>query len=73
MPAPQPFTTRAFSFACQIVSLYIALLRIPQFPFGIALIVATKLAPASLVNESLREVDELVAILTKSVQRLRSG
>ena len=118
MPAPQPYAARAFSFACQIVSLYVALLRIPQFPFGIArqllrsgtsiganleeakgassrrdllsrfqvslrearetkywlrLIIATKLAPSSLVNEPLREVDELVAILTKSVQRLRSG
>ena len=118
MPAPQPFAARAFSFACQIVSLYVALLRVPQFPFGIArqllrsgtsiganleeaksassrrdllfrfqaslrearetkywlrLIVATNLAPPGLVNEPLREVDELVAILTKSVQRLRSG
>ena len=113
-----PFTDRSFTFACRIVKLYLALMRIPDFPYGIArqllrsgtsvganieesrcsssrrdllshfrialreareakywlrLIVATQLAPWGLVGEALNESDELVAILTKTVQRLRGG
>ncbi len=113
-----PFTDRTFAFACRIVRLYLALLRVPNFPYGVArqllrsgtsiganieesrcsssrrdllahfrialrearetkywlrLILATDLAPERIMSGCLQESDELVAILTKTVQRLRAG
>ena len=117
MDRPKPdFADRSFTFACDIVFLYTKLIRIPNFPRGIAgqildagtsvganleegraassrrdltartvialkearetkywlrLIRATELAPMDLTERLVREADELVAILTTSVRRLR--
>jgi len=117
-PSPETFTTRTFSFACQIVALYRALNATPGFPYAISrqllrsgtsiganieesrasssrrdlaarfaialrearetkywlrLILATRLSTSPLIDTALRECDELVAVLTRSVQRLRAG
>jgi four helix bundle protein len=118
MTPPLAFTARTFSFACQVVRLYIALVKLPAFPWSLArqvlragtsiganveearaassrrdliarfaialrearetkywlrLIAATGLAPATLVSPVLKEADELVAILTVSIRRLKAG
>ena len=115
---PVAFTTRTFSFACQIVTLYQALNRVAGFPFALSrqllragtsiganieearnassrkdlasrflvalrearetrywlrLIEATSLAPPALLRDPLQEINEIVAILTTSVRRLRDG
>jgi four helix bundle protein len=117
IPSPEAFTTRTFSFACQIVALYRTLNATPAFPYAISrqflrsgtsiganieeskaassrrdlaarfaialrearetkywlrLILATRLSNSPLIDTALRECDQLVAILTRSVQRLRA-
>jgi len=51
----------------------VALREARETKYWLRLILATELAPEALVTGPLREADEIVAILTKSVQRLRAG
>jgi four helix bundle protein len=51
----------------------IALREARETKYWLRLIVATSLAPAELVQVELREADELVAILHRTVERLATG
>jgi four helix bundle protein len=51
----------------------VALREARETKYWLRLIAATKLAPEALVSPVLKEVDELVAILTVSIRRLKAG
>jgi len=51
----------------------LALREARETKYWIRLILATDLAPASILRDALKESDELTAILRRTVQRLRAG
>jgi four helix bundle protein len=51
----------------------VALREARETKYWLRLITATKLAPIEIVEPALQEADELVAILTVTVRRLKPG